>query len=248
VVTLKTGKPGDFEKFYPTSVMETGYDILKAWVSRMVMLGLYITGEIPFTDVVLHGLVRDPLGAKMSKSKGNVVSPMEVVDQYGADAARMALVYGTALGHDQNLSHPKLQAMRNFTNKLWNIGRFIIEFKPGDAKTLNPAEIPDASTDEDKAILLGLAETAKKITESLDQYRFHDGAEALYEFIWHDFADKYIESTKERRGEAQPVLEYVFRTSLELLHPYMPFITEELWQKLPHTGDSIMTASWPDKK
>lgn len=257
VVTLKTGKPGDFEKFYPTSVMETGYDILKAWVSRMVMLGLYVTGEAPFTDVVLHGLVRDPLGAKMSKSKGNVVSPMEVVDQYGADAARMALVYGTALGHDQNLSHPKLQAMRNFTNKLWNIGRFIIDFAPADAKhlfidssTKSDIAYPQSvgPTPEDEEILKKLKATAEKITKSLDDYRFHDGAEALYEFIWHDFADKYIESTKERRGEAQPVLEYVYRTSLELLHPYMPFITEELWQKLPHTGDSIMTASWPDKK
>ncbi len=256
VVTLKTTKPGDFEKFYPTSVMETGYDILKAWVSRMVMLGLYTTGEVPFKDVILHGLVRDPLGQKMSKSKGNVVSPMEVVDQYGADAARMALVYGTALGHDQNLSHPKLQAMRNFTNKLWNIARFIIEFDPsvipGDkpgiqAKTIwIPDQVRnDKLSAEDKAILEKLNLTIKKVSDSLDQFRFHDGADALYEFIWHEFADKYIESTKQRREEAQPILEYVFRTSLELLHPFMPFITEELWQKLPHEGESIMITRWP---
>jgi len=270
-ITLKTIRPGDFEKFYPTSVMETGYDILRAWVSRMIMMGLEVTKTVPFHDVVLHGLVLDPLGKKMSKSKGNVVSPMEIVDQYGADAARMALVYGTATGHDQVLSHPKLQAMRNFTNKLWNIGRFIIDFAPEDAKHLNEkteqefvSVISNASeksvrdetdpstslrmTQEDKEILDKLSETAVKVSKALDQYRFHDGAEALYEFIWHEFADKYVESTKERRKEAQPVLEYVFRTSLELLHPYMPFITEELWQRLPHSGSSIMVSQWPDTK
>lgn len=251
IVTLKTGKKGDFEKFYPTSVMETGYDILKAWVSRMVMLGLYMTGEVPFTDVVLHGLVRDPLGIKMSKSKGNVVSPMEIVDQYGADAARMALVYGTALGHDQNLSHPRLQAMRNFTNKLWNIARFLIDFKPKDALPLAPGQqwnnetIEQLTNLDDKQILQALNQTINKVTEALDQFRFHDGADALYEFIWHQFADIYIESSKKRREEAQPILEYVFRTCLELLHPFMPFITEELWQKLPHEGKSIMITPWP---
>lgn len=268
--TLQTTQPGDFEKFYPTAVMETGYDILKAWVSRMVMMGLYMTGKVPFTDVALHGLVNDPLGKKMSKSKGNVVSPMEIVDQYGADAARMALVYGTAFGHDQALSYPKLDAMRKFTNKLWNIGRFLIEFKPEDADELTPevesklasvilskAKDIDSSAlpqndkeinQSDLEVLNKLQQTTKKVTEAIKQFRFHDGAEALYEFIWHEFADKYIESTKERRAEAQPVLEYVFRTSLELLHPYMPFITEELWQKLPHNGKSIMVTPWPSAK
>lgn len=243
--TLKTTKEGDFEKFYPTSVMETGYDILKAWVSRMVMLGLYMTGKVPFTDVALHGLVNDPSGKKMSKSKGNVVSPMEIVEKYGADAARMALVYGTAFGHDQALSYPKLEAMRKFTNKLWNMGRFLIDFKPEGAPSLAIGEIPTPINDEDKLILEKLNETIKKTTESIEQYRFHDGAEALYEFIWHEFADKYIESAKSRRDEAQPILEYVFKTSLELLHPYMPFITEELWQLLPHQEKSIMIAKWP---
>ncbi|MBI2022426.1 valine--tRNA ligase [Candidatus Daviesbacteria bacterium] len=274
--TLQTTKPGDFEKFYPTSVMETGRDILFFWVARMIMLGIYAGGKIPFKDVVLHGTVLDPLGKKMSKSKGNVVNPIEISDQYGADAARMALVYGTAFGHDQALSHPKLQAMRNFTNKLWNIGRFIIEFAPPssviakqEAEGLIPAEagihskskdlwIPDPVRDdnlnlEDKAILEKLSQTIKKVTKSLDEYRFHDGAEALYEFIWHEFADKYIEAAKSRREETQPILEHVFRTSLELLHPFMPFITEELWQKLvlskveglPHREDSIMITNWP---
>ena len=240
--TLQTTKQGDFDKFYPTSVIETGREILFFWVARMIMLGLYSTGKIPFKDILLHGMVVDPLGKKMSKSKGNVVNPIEIADQYGADAVRMALMYGTAFGHDQALSHPKLQAMRNFTNKLWNIGRFLIDFKPENCAT----EI--SSHKDDKEILEKLDKTIKTITQSLDTYRFHDATESLYEFIWHEFADKYIESTKDRRAEAQPVLECVFRTSLELLHPFMPFITEELWQKLPHKGKSIMLAKWPATK
>lgn len=255
--TLKTTKEGDFEKFYPTDVLETGRDIIFFWVSRMVMFGLYSTKQVPFKNVAIHGLVLDPLGKKMSKSKGNVVSPMEITDQYGADAARMALVYGTAFGHDQALSHPKLQTMRNFTNKLWNIGRFLIDFAPEDAKKLSSwlVQDPDSGVavapqndklhEDDREILSKLKETTEKVTKSLNEYRFHDGAEALYEFIWHQFADKYIEASKPRRVEAQPTLEYVFRSSLELLHPFMPFITEELWQKLPHEGKSIMIAKWP---
>ncbi len=237
--TLQTTNLGDFEKFYPTSVLETGRDILFYWVARMIMLGIYATGKAPFKDVVLHGTVLDPEGKKMSKSKGNVVNPIELTDQYGADATRMALIYGTAFGHDQALSHPKLQAMRNFTNKLWNIGRFIIDFKPENCAS----EI--SKHKDNKAILEKLNTTIKTVTKAIDAYRFHDGAEALYEFIWHEFADKYVESTKERRAEAQPVLEYVFKTCLELLHPFMPFITEELWQKLPHEGKSIMLTKWP---
>lgn len=243
--TLQSGKAGDFEKFYPTSVMETGRDILFFWVARMVMLGIYVTGKIPFRDIVLHGTVLDPLGKKMSKSKGNVVNPIEIADQYGADAIRMSLVYGTAFGHDQALSHPKLQTMRNFTNKLWNIGRYIIDFSPDNAQHLDANTIPASKFSDDKQILKKLETVTETVTKALESYRFHDGAEALYEFIWHEFADKYIEATKTRRPAAQPVLEYVFRTSLELLHPFMPFITEEIWQKLPHEGKSIMITSWP---
>lgn len=239
-ITLKTTQPGDFEKFYPTSVMETMYDILFFWVARMVMLGIYSTGEIPFKDVVLHGKVLDPMGKKMSKSKGNVVNPIEIADQYGADAARMALVYGTAFGHDQSLSHPKLQAMRNFTNKLWNIGRFIVEFKPQDS------EVTLSKHEDDQEILKQLEQVSQSVSKAIESYRFHDASSELYEFIWHVFADKYIEKAKDRRAESQPCLEHVFKTSLELLHPFMPFITEELWQKLPREGKSIMVAKWPD--
>lgn len=259
--TLQTTKDGDLEKFYPTSVMETGYDILFFWVARMVMLGMYATGDVPFKNVLLHGIVRDPLGVKMSKSKGNVVSPMEIADQYGADAARMALVFGIALGHDQNLSHPKLQAMRNFTNKLWNIGRFIIEMKPQKIAASPLAPRNDTSTTlsagviaseakqskhpDDEWIREELNQTIKSVTKNLEEFKLHVATEEIYEFIWHKFADKYIEKSKDRRTQAQPVLEYIFKTSLELLHPFMPFITEELWQKLPHQGKSIMVTKWP---
>lgn len=230
----------DYKHFYPTTIMETGYDILFFWVARMIMMGIEMTGQVPFSTVYLHGLIRDPMGTKMSKSKGNVIDPLEMAEKYGTDALRMSLVVGNTPGKDMRLSEPKIQGMRNFTNKLWNIGRFIIEFKPANCAT----KISDHT--EDKAILEKLNDTAKVVTKALDSYRFHDGAEALYEFIWHQFADKYIESTKERRAEAQPCLEYVLKTSLELLHPFMPFITEELWQKLPSKGKSIMLNPWPE--
>jgi valyl-tRNA synthetase len=240
--TLQTTKKADFEKFYPTSVMETGRDILFFWVARMIMLGIYSTGKAPFRDVVLHGTVLDPLGKKMSKSRGNVVNPIEIADQYGADAARLALVYGTAFGHDQTLSHPKLQAMRNFTNKIWNIGRFIIDMKP--EKVANKI----VSNTDDKWILEEMAKTCGVVTGALEKYRFNDAAEELYEFIWHKFADKYIEMSKNRREDSQKVLETVFEESLRLLHPFMPFLTEELWQRLPNkSGESIMTSPWPTK-
>lgn len=237
--TLQTTQSGDFETFYPTSVMETGYDILRWWVARMMMMGLYATGKVPFKNVVLHGLVNDPLGKKMSKSKGNVVNPLELVDQYGADAVRFALVYGTALGNDQALSYPKLEAARRFTNKLWNMGRFIIDFKPDDSQS----EMSDHA--DDKAIISKLNEVVKTINAAYASYRFNDISDLLYEFTWHEFADKYIESTKDRRAEAQPTLEFVYSTILKLLHPIMPFVTDEIYRKVNNSQDSIMISSWP---
>lgn len=236
--TLQTTKSHDFETFYPTSVIETGYDILRWWVARMVMLGIYETKNIPFVNILLHGLVKDPLGKKMSKSKGNVVNPLELVDEYGADAVRFALVYGTAMGNDQSLSYPKLQASRNFGNKLWNIGRFILEFKPEDSRD------KISSHKDDEGIIQKLNVCIKKVTESIESFRFHDAADALYEFIWHEFADKYIENTKDRRSEAQPCLEHVYKTSLALLHPIMPFITEEIYQKF-ETKKNLIVGNWP---
>ena len=237
--TLMTTGEKDYETFYPTDVMETGYDILRWWVARMAMMGMYATGKVPFKNVVLHGLVNDPLGKKMSKSKGNVINPLELVDEYGADAVRFALVYGTALGNDQALSYPKLEAARRFTNKLWNMGRFIIDFKPEDSSS----QISDHQ--DDKVIIEKLSNLIQQIDAAYVSYRFNDISDALYEFAWHEFADKYVESTKERRAEAQPTLEFVYSTILKLLHPIMPFVTEEIHKKLQNEKDSIMISSWP---
>lgn len=246
--TLQTTKPGDFEKFYPTSVMETGYDILRAWVSRMVMLGYYITGEKPFSDIVLHGLVNDPYGKKMSKSKGNVVNPLELVEQYGADAVRFALVYGTALGHDQSLSYPKLDAMRKFTNKLWNMARFI-EMKRVEGSTLIESfdELENVAVHEsDKVMITKTKDVSERITRYLDSYDFNHASQLLYEFTWHEFADKYIEDVKIRADAPSiTVLQSLYVIILKLLHPFMPFVTEEIYQKIPGHNESIMIQSWP---
>jgi valyl-tRNA synthetase len=271
IVTLKTTKSGDFEKFYPTAVMETGYDILRAWVSRMVMLGLYITGEVPFYDVVLHGLVNDPLGKKMSKSKGNVVDPLELVEQYGADAVRFALVYGNATGNDQALSYPKLDAARKFTNKLWNMARFI-EMKRNDLYSSSEASEESRSKSSPRASLgrtissfaeledLGrhnidkewvkkVKDLSEEISKYLDAYQFNLAAERLYEFSWHEFADVYIEDVKQRIDENSfLILNSLFMIQLKLLHPIMPFVTEEIYQKLPGHEESIMIQPWPVTK
>jgi len=252
IVTLKTTKEGDFEKYYPTSVMETGYDILRAWVSRMVMLGMYITNEVPFTHVVLHGLVNDPLGKKMSKSKGNVVDPLELVEQYGADAVRFALVYGNATGNDQALSYPKLDAARKFTNKLWNMGRFLEmmrqrEYASVDSRLADLDELLQLTPDpQSKKRIEAVREVSQEITTYLEKYQFNLASERLYEFIWHEFADIYIEEVKESHDEtAFFVLQSLYAVLLKLLHPFMPFVTEEIYQKLPGHKESIMIESWP---
>ncbi|MDP2720583.1 MAG: valine--tRNA ligase [bacterium] len=232
----------DFEKFYPTSVMETGYDILFFWVARMIMLGLYVTNDVPFKTVYLHGLVRDERGQKMSKSKNNVIDPLNVAGKYGADAVRMALVFGTGPGNDTNLGESKIRGMRNFTNKLWNVGRFIIDMKPEKIKP-HPKK-----TKEDEEILEKLKRIKKLVTHGIENYHFGIVAEMLYNFIWHDFADKYVEHSKPRREDSQPILEEVFEEYLRLLHPFMPFITEDLWQRLPNkSGQSIMVSGWPKR-
>jgi len=249
-VTLQTTKPGDFETFYPTSVMETGYDILRAWVSRMVMMGLYRTGKIPFKHIVLHGLVNDPYGKKMSKSKGNVVNPIQLAEQYGADAIRFALVYGTALGHDQSLSYPKLEAMRKFSNKLWNMARFIEMNRIKSEKLKSQNSLKDlekmATNTKDKEWIKKTKSLTGEITKYLDNYQFNLAAERLYEFIWHEFADKYIEDVKNRIDpNSFAVLEFLFIIQLQLLHPFMPFVTEEIYQKMLNHTESIMIEKWP---
>lgn len=252
--TLMTTNDKDYETFYPTSVMETGYDILRWWVARMVMMGIYATGKVPFKHVVLHGLVNDPYGKKMSKSKGNVVNPIELCDQYGADAVRFALVYGTALGNDQALSYPKLEAARKFSNKLWNIGRYAEFYLNSDAFKGRDIPFYDNSKNlkkEDKEILNELNTVTKNVSSALDEYRFQYAADNLYEFVWHVLADKYMEQIKERlrNGDdmAMSVFRHVFLNILKLLHPIMPFITEDLWSKMPRMKDEmLMISSWPE--
>lgn len=250
-VTLKTAQPGDFEKFYPTVVMETAYDILKAWVSRMVMFGMYVTGEVPFKDVLFHGIVNDPYGKKMSKSKGNVVNPLELIEQYGADSVRFALVYGNATGNDQALSYTKLDASRKFTNKLWNMARFIEmsrEARSGSARkeAINIDDLKDiAKNDNDKKMIEKTQALTEQITKYLDQYQFNLAAERLYEFAWHEFADIYIEDVKNRVDtNSSIILNSCFIILLKLLHPFTPFVTEEIYQRLGGEG-SIMVSAWP---
>ena len=263
-VTLKTTKPEDFEKFYPTSVMETGYDILKAWVSRMIMMGIYITGNVPFRDVLVHGLVNDPYGKKMSKSKGNVINPLELIDRYGADAIRFALVYGNATGNDQSLSYPKLEAARKFTNKLWNIGRYIdlicnnkeIKFFGPEMATFNSIDNPSDEKEWCNAVLQESTELIRTVTKDLDNYNFNYAAEKIYDYVWHKLADMYLEQSKGFIKNNNPDVIYVYGTlldlfdrSLILFHPFMPFITEELYQRLrkkfKHPKESIMVGTWP---
>lgn len=254
--TLQTAKPDDFEYFYPTSVMETGYDILPWWVCRMMMLGIYATGKIPFHTVYLHGLVRDAKGQKMSKSKGNVINPLLMSDQYGTDALRMALIFGAAAGNDLALSEDKIRGMRNFANKLWNIGRFIQMYM--ESFKLNKIKIeefrPSNSTlhlqPDNKKILSQLGMLERAVTKSIENYRFDKAAERLYKFIWHTFADKYIEGSKERLkaydNERLSVLVFVYTTCLKLLHPFMPFITEEIVHQLdPEIETPLIISSWP---
>jgi valyl-tRNA synthetase len=256
--TLMAGKPGDFEYFYPTSVMETGYDILPWWVCRMIMLGLYITGDVPFRTVYLHGLVRDAKGQKMSKSKGNAINPLKMADQYGADALRFSLVFGTAAGNDQSLSEDKIRGMRNFANKLWNVGRFIhmcLESSNLDRSKLQTFDKNStwASKSKNKINTRMFADTKiliDQITHYMEIYRYSDAAKKIYEFTWHHLADVYLEKNKQRLkdGDAESIsiLIYTYTTILKLLHPFMPFVTEEIWSKMPKKTDKpLIVSSWP---
>lgn len=234
--TLET--TGDFKEFYSTSVMETGYDILRWWVARMIMVGIYARKKVPFENVVLHGLVKDPLGKKMSKSKGNVVNPLELVDEYGADAVRFALVFGTAIGNDQALSYPKFEGGEKFLVKLWNIARFIEISK---TRMSTSEDLKEA----DKNMQKKIKALSKDVAGFLDNYDFDFALEAIYEFTWHEFADKYIENIRDRVNKSSYVILLDSCTTiLKLLHPFMPFVTEEIYQKFK-AGESIMIAKWP---
>ena len=236
--TLQTAKPGDFEYFYPTTVMNPAYDILPFWVIRMMMLGIYATGKVPFEVVLLHGLVRDKYGVKISKSKGNVIDPSEMVEKYGADALRMASIWGSLVENDNSLSEDNVRGQRNFANKIWNIARFVLMEPKGKRIKRNA---------DDNLIVKELKATARSVSRLLDKYRLNEAANEIYDFIWHKFADVYLEKTKQRRPEAQKTLEYVLQESLKLLHPFMPFVTEKIWQEGIDRFDSpiLISAPWP---
>ncbi|MDD5739052.1 MAG: valine--tRNA ligase [Candidatus Pacebacteria bacterium] len=257
--TLQNTQKGDFEYFYPTSVMETGADILFFWVARMVMLGIYITGKAPFKDVYLHGLVRDKDKQKMSKSKGNVVDPLGTVEQHGADALRMALVFANSPGQDIAFSEDKIIAQKRFANKIWNASRFVLQ----QANTLQTSDVwksPDIGclieSKADEEILKALQETSKEVTKDIETFQFHEAAQKIYHFFWHTFCDVYIEQTKSQiancksqneKGNTANILLYVLRESLKLLHPFMPFITEQIYQMLPNKdAKALIIAPWPE--
>lgn len=232
----------DFKAYHPTNVMETGWDILFFWVARMILSTTYITGEIPFKDVYLHGMIRAEDGKKMSKSRPeSIIDPLDVIPKYGTDALRMALIMGVSPGNDQNWGWGKIEANRNFCNKLWNIARYI-EDKVGDKTVLaKPAPITDA----DHWILHRLGETAGQISGDLDNYRFAEAYDKLYHFVWDDFADWYIEASKTEENKA--LLAFALESILQIAHPFAPFVTETIWQTLGWAPDQILAASpWPE--
>lgn len=242
-------KTADLEYFYPTNTLVTGYDIIGFWVSRMIFSGIEHTGEKPFRDVLIHGLVRDEQGRKMSKSLGNGVDPLEIIDQYGADALRLTLVTGNAPGNDMRWTETKLLNSRNFINKLWNASRYILMNLPEDFEADGlPGNLPI----EDKWVLSLYNEMIKNVTANLEAYELGVAIGNLYDFIWDVFCDWYIELTKPRiaaGGEtalaAQKVLVYVMTGVLKTLHPFLPFVTEEIWQSIPHgETESIMMSKW----
>ncbi|MCH5206854.1 MAG: class I tRNA ligase family protein, partial [Oscillospiraceae bacterium] len=265
-------KTPDYEYFYPTQTLVTGYDIITFWVSRMIFSGLEHTGEKPFKDVLIHGLVRDELGRKMSKSLGNGVDPLEIIDKYGADALRLTLVTGNAPGNDMRWSETKVTNSRNFANKLWNASRYILMNLPED---FDGTQLPENLNIEDKWVLSLYNELVKNVTANLEAYELGVAVQNLYDFIWDIFCDWYIELTKPRIAEggrdmmsrsqrqnggtdaagqsvggvdalsAQKVLVFIIRGILKLLHPFMPYITEEIWQSMPGVEcESVMMAKW----
>ena len=242
----------ELKQFYPTSVLVTGYDIIFFWVARMIMMGLEFQQEIPFKHVFIHGLVRDSQGRKMSKSLGNGIDPLEVVEKYGADTLRFMLITGNTPGNDMRFYWERVESTRNFANKLWNASRFVLMNLTDYDENFDPQA--SDYTLADKWILSRYNQTVSDVTRNLERFELGEAGRAIYEFIWNEFCDWYIELSKARlynkednraRQTAQSVLCYVLENTLKLLHPFMPFITEEIWQHIPHEGDSIIVASWP---
>ncbi|MFN3331104.1 MAG: class I tRNA ligase family protein, partial [Caldilinea sp.] len=255
----------DLRYFYPTSVMETGYDILFFWVARMIMMGLKFTGQAPFSVVYLHGLVRDEQGRKMSKSLGNALDPLDLIAEYGTDALRFTLLTGGTPGNDLKLSTSRIEANRNFANKIWNAARFVV-MKLQDGKLAIDASDPNSPTYTlpdstqlslpDRWILSRYESVRREVNRLIEAWQLGEAGRQLYEFLWNEYCDWYIEASKMRLNDAESaearatrqVLAYVLERSLRLLHPYMPFVTEAIWQNLPGMagdGRSIMVTRWP---
>ena len=242
-------KTPELAHYYPTDTLVTGYDIIFFWVARMIFSACEQMGEVPFSTVFIHGIVRDELGRKMSKSLGNGIDPLLVIDKYGADALRLTLATGNSPGNDMRYSEKKVEASRNFANKIWNAARFILMNLDGSEAA---PHVLEAAALEDKWILSLFNKLVKEVTENLEKFELGIAVSKLYDFIWDIFCDWYIELAKIRlqqggdaAAQAKDVLIYVLSETLKLLHPFMPFITEEIWQTLPHTGDTIMLSPWP---
>ena len=247
---IMTGFPDgkDYAAHYPTDVMETGHDLIFKWVPRMVIFGLYLGKKVPFHTVYLHGLVNDAQGKKMSKSKGNVVNPLDLTDKYGTDALRMALVVGNTPGTDLALSEDKVRGYKHFANKLWNIARFVLEHT-GEADMKTPLAAPDATLRKEAEDLLA------EVTKDIEEYRIYLAAEKLYHYVWHEFADKILEDSKkilqgsddEAKASRRAFLAHTLDAFLRALHPFMPFLTEEIWQSMPtKDAEFLMVACWPE--
>lgn len=242
----------DYQRFYPTNVLVTGYDIIFFWVARMIFQGLEFTGQKPFNDVLLHGLVRAEDGRKMSKSLGNGVDPMDVIDQYGADSLRYFLATGSSPGHDLRYSTEKVESVWNFINKIWNAARFSL-MNIGDSFKFEDINLSSDLSVADQWILTRLNETIDTVTQLSDKYEFGEVGRVLYDFIWDEFCDWYIEMSKipmngddeVQKNVTRSVLSYALDRIMRLLHPFMPFVTEHIWQNLPHEGESIVTSAWP---
>jgi len=245
-------KTKDLATFHPTDLMETAYEILFFWVARMVLMSTSLTGQVPFRTVYLHGLVRDEKRQKLSKSKADSVDPLDLIQKYGADALRMALIFNTSPGTDSVLSDEKIKGMKNFANKLWNIARYILAAVPEGS--FDHTERPKSTTDADRSILEAMDRTVAEVKEHLDVYAIHEAAQTAYHFAWHELADVYIEASKPQLQDKAMVastgriLAYCLTTTLKLLHPFMPFVTEELWGRMFGTDDPknlLMVQAWP---
>jgi valyl-tRNA synthetase len=244
-------KTGDLARFHPTQVLETGYELITLWVSRMIMMSLFAVGEVPFETVYLHGMILDKQGKKMSKSKGNGIDPLEVSAKFGTDAVRLSLLIGTTPGNDSRISEERIEAERNFVNKLWNIARYIIESTKSNPPTGGTNSKTDTKIDTDNLtladvwILTKLDQVIITVTEAIKRYDYSQAGDCLKEFTWNDVADWYLEATKFQTGtETNKVLTLLLENILKLWHPFIPFVTEHIWRTI-NPGKNLIITAWP---